>query len=423
MPDAKPALKINLLVMVLLSGFLLGWSMESVAIMVVAFAGALLGFVVCDWFKLFRIEGILANVVTLSILVLVMWDFFWVDGQSKLIAVATMLTYLTNVLMFQRKTPRLIWQLFALSLLQVVLGAIFSLDFEAGMLFLCYFFVAGLALFQQSLFIQRFQIESQNIAAAQNAKLQFNSPPKSPNATASTRHSRPLVFFDSNTQASLGWKTLFGQLALWGFLTFAFATTLFHMAPRHASPWRGPTRQVSTVTAGISKAVDLNERGRIELSPQVMFRVNFKSPNGRDFQPGNQPYFRGLALSDLVIRNDGTDFQAPYDRIDDEHYQTLASPGGLASPDGKGRLVQQHFFVEKSADPLLYDVYPVFAPPRNFASNSAPKISFCHEISGLTRKRLKQSIEVLPFEYHTTCLLYTSPSPRDLSTSRMPSSA
>ena len=43
MPDAKPALKINLLVMVLLSGLLLGWSMESVAIMVVAFAGALLG--------------------------------------------------------------------------------------------------------------------------------------------------------------------------------------------------------------------------------------------------------------------------------------------------------------------------------------------------------------------------------------------
>ena len=151
MPEAKPALKINLLVMVLLSGFLLGWSMESVAIMVVAFTGALLGFVVCDWFKLFRIEGVLANVVTLSILVLVMWDFFSVDGHSKLIAVATMLTYLTNVLMFQRKTPRLIWQLFALSLLQVVLGAIFSLDFEAGMLFLCYFFVAGLALFRHCL--------------------------------------------------------------------------------------------------------------------------------------------------------------------------------------------------------------------------------------------------------------------------------
>ena len=394
MPNAKPALLINLLVMVLLSGLLLGWSMESVAIVVVTFAGALLGFVVCDWFKLFRIEGLLANVVTVSILVLVMWDFFSIDGHNKLIAVGTMLTYLTNVLMFQRKTPRLIWQLFALSLLQVVLGAIFSLDFEAGMLFFCYFFVAGLALLQQSLFIQRFQIESRNIAAAKNAKFQFYSKRKSPSTAANPLHSKPLVFFDSSTQASLGWKVLLGQLALWGFLTFAFATTLFHMAPRYASPWRGPTRQVSTVTAGISKSVDLNERGRIELSPQVMFRVNFKQSSGRNFQPNNQPYFRGLALSDLVIRNGRTDFQAPYDRIEDEHYQSLASP------EGKGKLVQQNFFVEETADPLLYDVYPVFTPT-SFARR-VPRISFCHEISGLTRKRLKQSIEVLPFEYQTT---------------------
>ena len=394
MPNAKPALLINLLVMVLLSGLLLGWSMESVAIVVVTFAGALLGFVVCDWFKLFRIEGLLANVVTVSILVLVMWDFFSIDGHNKLIAVGTMLTYLTNVLMFQRKTPRLIWQLFALSLLQVVLGAIFSLDFEAGMLFFCYFFVAGLALLQQSLFIQRFQIESRNIAAAKNAKFQFYSKRKSPSTAANPLHSKPLVFFDSSTQASLGWKVLLGQLALWGFLTFAFATTLFHMAPRYASPWRGPTRQVSTVTAGISKSVDLNERGRIELSPQVMFRVNFKQSSGRNFQPNNQPYFRGLALSDLVIRNGRTDFHAPYDRIEDEHYQSLASP------EGKGKLVQQNFFVEETADPLLYDVYPVFTPT-SFARR-VPRISFCHEISGLTRKRLKQSIEVLPFEYQTT---------------------
>ena len=174
MPKTKLALQINLLVMVLLSGLLLGWSMDSISILVVSIAGALLGFVICDWLKLFRIEGVLANVVTWGILVLVMWNFFSVDGPGKLVAVATMLTYLINVLMFQRKTPRLIWQLLVLSLLQVVLGAIFSLDFEAGMLFLGYFFVVGLVLFQQSIFIQRFQIESQNIAAAKNAKLRFN---------------------------------------------------------------------------------------------------------------------------------------------------------------------------------------------------------------------------------------------------------
>jgi len=174
MPNANSALKINLLVMVLLSGLLLGWSMDSISIMVVSLIGATLGF--------------------LSILVLVMWDFFSVDGPSKLVSVATMLTYLINVLMFQRKTPRLNWQLLALSLLQVVLGAIFSLDFEAGMLFLGYFFVV----------IQRFQIESQNINSAKRAKRRF----KAGGTNGSQERAKPLVFFDSSAQAPLGWKVL-----------------------------------------------------------------------------------------------------------------------------------------------------------------------------------------------------------------------
>ena len=36
---------------------------------------------------------------------------------------------------------------------------------------------------------------------------------------------------------------------------------------------------------------------------------------------------------------------------------------------------------------------------------------------------IDSSENVIFFEYSSTCLLYTSPSPRDLSTSRMPSSA
>ena len=397
MPTAKLSLQINLLVMLLLSGLLLGWSMESVAISIVAIVGAIFGFVICDWLKLFRIEGTLANIVTWGILFFVMWNFFSVDGPGKLIAVATMLTYLINVLMFQRKTPRLIWQLLVLSLLQVVLGAIFSLDFEAGMLFLGYFFVVGLALFQQSIFIQRFQIESQNIAAAKHAKHQFASAKAAPQSLARSRKkSKPLVFFDSKAQAPLSWNTILRQLVLWGFLTFAFAMALFHLAPRIESPWRGPRRSISTATAGISKSVDLDERGQIQLSTQKMFRVDFKTPDGRAFQPNNLPYFRGLALSNLVIRNGKTDFQAPYDRIDDEHYQMLLSPKGT------GKLIEQQFLVEESADPLLYDVYPVFKKGSVFSREGTSRaISFCHEISGLTRKRLNQSIDVLPFKYQT----------------------
>ena len=42
---------------------------------------------------------------------------------------------------------------------------------------------------------------------------------------------------------------------------------------------------------------------------------------------------------------------------------------------------------------------------------------------GLTRKELQSGNPIIGIAQSGSCLLYTSPSPRDLSTSRMPSSA
>ena len=46
----------------------------------------------------------------------------------------------------------------------------------------------------------------------------------------------------------------------------------------------------------------------------------------------------------------------------------------------------------------------------------------CEDISGVSSSQVEMS-SGLQFYDGMTCLLYTSPSPRDLSTSRMPSSA
>ena len=62
---------------------------------------------------------------------------------------------------------------------------------------------------------------------------------------------------------------------------------------------------------------------------------------------------------------------------------------------------------------------------RSHAPN--PKINkdeFRLQVEGLVRRPMSLALgEVKRFGARTTCLLYTSPSPRDLSTSRMPSSA
>jgi len=158
----KRLVQITLFALALVSSALLGMGLESSRLIVIAFIGATIGFFVTDIFKLFRIDGVLANIASIVILFLAMKDFFSEDSTGKLISVANLLVYLQTVLMFQEKTPRLNWQILVLSLLQVVVGTIFTLDLEAGMLFLVYFFVAGTAMVLQSVYTDTVDLEKRN---------------------------------------------------------------------------------------------------------------------------------------------------------------------------------------------------------------------------------------------------------------------
>lgn len=401
MRNLKRNLQITLYVMVVLSSILLGWGMEMPSIAATALAGATLGFIITDCLNIFRLTGIIANIVSLAVLFVAMGNFFGVDGAGKLTAVATLLTYLVTVLMFQEKTPRLNWQLLVLSLLQVVLSAIFSLDFEAGLLFFCYFLVIGAVIFQQSIFIQHSEVEKQNIASALAAEQDANESAETSDAAGLTDSlTTPLVFHDSHSQYSFDWPALTKQLSIWSFLAFAFTATLFQLTPRNARPWYGPAAVAETTTAGVSKSVDLDERGQISLSQRLMMRVQFLTKNGRPLQPSGVPYFRGIALSNLVIRNGKTDFQAPYDRVDQDHYQPPPPSRSAA-----GEIIQS-FTIEESADPLIYGAFPFYAARQTRQRDGTPdRINFCHELSALTRCPLRASMEVRQFKYNAVTVL------------------
>lgn len=401
MRNLKRNLQITLFVMVLLSSILLGWGMESPSIMATAIAGATLGFIITDCLNIFRLTGVIANIVSLAVLAVAMGDFFNVDGAGKLASVATLLTYLLTVLMFQEKSPRLNWQLLVLSLLQVVLSAIFSLDFEAGLLFFCYFLVIGAVIFQQSIYIQHSEIKKQNTASAEAAQLILNARPgTSATADSVVSPETPLIFHDSLSQYSLNWHSLSKQIAIWSFLAFAFTTTLFQMTPRNFRPWYGPAAVTETTTAGVSKSVDLDERGKITLSQQLMMRVQFLTTEGQPLRPNGTPYFRGLALSNLIIKNGKTDFRAPYDRVDENHYQALQYV-----PPTQREIIQS-VTIEESADPLIYGTFPFFAVRQASQRDvTSQRINFCHEISALTRCPLRASMEVRQFKYNAATLL------------------
>ena len=58
--------------------------------------------------------------------------------RAQLLAIANLLIYLQIVLFYQRKNPRLYWQLTVLSLLQVVVSAALNVGFEFGLVLILY---------------------------------------------------------------------------------------------------------------------------------------------------------------------------------------------------------------------------------------------------------------------------------------------
>ena len=83
---------------------------------------------------------------------------------------------------------------------------------------------------------------------------------------------------------------------------------------------------------------------------------------------------------------------------------------------------------DSKTDSSTYPVAPVLVDRCYWGSPNPPSMeawAFAFSAKKVWRQKAKSDIKKiaeLPTEF-TTCLLYTSPSPRDLSTSRMPSSA
>ena len=401
--NVKRLTQITMFVLAIVSSTLLGLGMESQRLIVIALVGATMGFIVTDCFNLFRMEGSLANIASIVILYLAMNSFFSVDSTGKLASVANLLVYLQTVLMFQEKTPRLNWQILILSLLQVVVGTIFSLELEAGLLFLLYFFVAGLAIVLQSVYSDAVDIERRNQTSRARLRRLRSRGADQRKGESGTRESsttetaialdaakvEPLLLSDSSEIRPSAISSMFLHMVLWISVSTAFASVMFYLVPRHTSPWLGPM-EVEVTSTGITKSVDLDERGIIPLSNKLIFRVGFTDAStGKPLDiSSDPPYFRGLALSSLVIENGKTNWQAPHDRVSSEHYQDIPS-----FPT-KVNQVNQRIKLEETTDPLIYGVMPFYR-----STDRHRELSFCHEISALSRGGTNEPIDFSPYSY------------------------
>ena len=160
------------------SGVLLGFSQRDWTLAIIAISSVTLGWILCDWLKWIVVRSWVANLLSISVLILAMRNFFSVDSGSQLLAVANLLVYLQMVLLFQKKSPRLYWQLSVLSLLQVVVATIFSIRFEGGLFFVLYMVLAAAGLTLVTIYHQSWRSKKLANVASTMYKTKNNPPSK-----------------------------------------------------------------------------------------------------------------------------------------------------------------------------------------------------------------------------------------------------
>ena len=158
-PAARPRMDIDRLLqitfatLVSLGTMLLGMGQRSLTLPLIAILAAGVSIYVTDVRGWIRLNRPIANLAALLAVVFSVSNFFSVSSEDQLLAVANLLVYLQVVLMFQKKTGRMYWQLLVLNVLQVVVGAALDLDMLFGLLLVVYMFVTLAAM--SLLFIQR----------------------------------------------------------------------------------------------------------------------------------------------------------------------------------------------------------------------------------------------------------------------------
>ncbi|MBX3419370.1 MAG: DUF3488 domain-containing protein [Pirellulaceae bacterium] len=384
----RRSLEILFLSLVVVSAFLLGMGQGNIALSVIAISLAVAAWIFVDWLKLFRIPRWVANVVSIGILIWTMSYFFEAQSGAQLIAVANLLVYLQSLILFQEKTPRQYWQLIILNVLQVVVAAVFSLDLEGGLVFLIYMVLAAFFLFFLSNEDVEHSLQETNDAGTlkqgvfpffiwreesrpSGMKFEYPHPPF------------PHQFF----------RISIGHLVPAILACFTFAMILLVLIPRAPDSWVA-SRVMQASSTGVSRSIQLDSTGVINYDFSQVMRVKFSNiVTGEPIEIAGNPYFRGMALPQLIVRNNVTIFEAPHDRVFYNDYESIPKisyrESRLPAP-----FVNADYILEPTNDPLVFCTMPLFLPLEDSIS-----LEVCRPLSAVVRPRPFDFIEYAPYRY------------------------
>lgn len=362
--------QLHVAALAIMGAALLGLGQRSSLLPLLAVFAAVTSVVFTDMLNWFRLNRFVANLAALMALFFSLNDFFQSDMRAQLLAIANLLIYLQIVLFYQRKNPRLYWQLTVLSLLQVVVSAALNVGFEFGLVLILYAVTAFSTLVV--LHVHREVLRVVESATRGRMRRDESDLPAEKHANRWKRWLRrepivrPLVSSTRLGRQALG-GGLLKQIAAIGFSTLVFAFVLFFTAPRLDSSARRNFQTRFTRVVGFSSQVTLNEMTTVLESTEIVMRVSFRdAASGQPYRVYGEPYFRGAVLTEYQFNEGLAGWRQVSSRpLENPFGARLFNPIQLlAAPPPNRGLVRQDIILQPLSESVLFAIHPVYASPQ-----------------------------------------------------------
>lgn len=305
---------------------------------------------VTDERRWFQLSQPLANFAALSIMTVAVVNAYNSDRQGQLLVVAHLQSYLQYVLLFQRKSARVYWQLALLSLGQVAIASTLIPGPVFGVMLLAYVFAGVVAFSLLVLHVdsQRWNVPHDEQASHGTSAVEPHGAALRAGAGIDRGGGQP-VLTGSTSEASA--RELLGGVLRLAALVSLFAVlisaAIFFATPR----WQITNREAATIeplrSVGFSKTVTLGEFGEVVNNSDLVMRVSFfRGQSSQAFKLTGEPLFRGTVVSQY---QDGRWTQG-------NRRNFVVLPLGASSEFVRQRILVQPLDVSE-----LFCVFPVFA--------------------------------------------------------------
>ncbi|MCA9248151.1 MAG: DUF3488 domain-containing protein [Planctomycetales bacterium] len=346
MDKLQRRLSINLAALAVLGSFLLGMGQQDFRLPLLTLLVAVVSLQLTDLRGLFQLNRTVANLAALVAVALSAYDFTRLARADQLLAIANLLVYLQVVVFFQKKTPRIHWQLAMLSLLQVVVAAALNYSMLFGVLLVLYMCLGIFAMAQ--IFVYR---EAAAFADREAAASETNRNSQTHAIVALGRTGRLAELADV--------RRLLRMTAKVGLTTMVVTLLLFFTIPRFGKSALRGFGQAERRMVGYSQDIELGDLGQIVENPETVMQLQlFEGASDEPFRLTGEPYLRGSVLT--TYRSGKSRGRNGSSQWRPSRINARLPTRRLPVPRNPGQYVRQRVLLEPLNEPVVFGIYPVF---------------------------------------------------------------